>query len=216
MDQRADMRRLPLLFLALLTTVGLVAVGCDTAGTMVDSGKGTVGLRLTGASTSKALATTSVRSDSGDTTTTSNIDSASVLITRTALVAQGDSSTEDSIAVLTEDDMRIDLMDLQAGLDTMLAEVEISQGTYSQLRLITADQATVVFDDSTEYDVMVASGQQTGLKVNFSPFTIDSPDDHVEITVQWDVENSLHGNRNGQLVITPSVKATVDTSEASS
>lgn len=208
------MRRLPLLFLALVATLGLVAVGCDTTGSMVDDGKGTVGLRLTGASSSKALTTPSAVVDSHDTTTTRNIDSASVTITRTALVAQGDSSA-DSIAVLTEEDFTVDLMDLQAGVDTMLAEVEISQGTYSQLRLITADQATVVFDDSTEREVMVASGQQTGFKVNFSPFTIDSDGDHVDITLKWDVENSLKGNRNGNLVITPSIQATVDTSGAS-
>lgn len=214
-DRHSIMRRLPLLFLALVVSVGLVAVGCDSTGSMVDDGEGTVELRLTGASASKALTAAAV-ADSGDSSTVGNVDSAAVTITRTVIVAQGDSADGDSLVVLTEEDLTVDLMDLQSGLDTLMAEVALSQGTYEQLRMITADEATVRFDDGAEEQVMVASGQQTGFKVNFSPFTIDSPGDHVQITLQWDVENSLKGNRNGNLVITPAIEASVDTSGASS
>lgn len=182
---------------------------------MVDDGEGTVELRLSGASTSNALTAAAV-ADSGDSSMVGNVDSAAVTITRTVIVAQGDTTNGDSLVVLTEEDFTVDLMDLQTGLDTLMAEADLSQGTYAQLRLITADEATVRFDDGTEEQVMVASGQQTGFKVNFSPFTIDSPDDNVRITIQWDVEDSLKGNRKGNLVITPSIQASVDTSGASS
>lgn len=210
------MRRLPFLLLSLVVTVGLIAVGCDATGPSLDeSGPGTLELRVTGASTSKALAASA---DSHNTATPSNVDSAWVTITRTAIIALGDSAQGDSsgIEVLTEEDFTVDLIDLQSGLDTLMAEVDLEQGTYTQLRLITADQATVVFEDGTEEEVMVASGQQTGFKVNFKPFTIDDPDDEVTITIQFDVEKSLKGNPNGQYVITPAIQATVETNGSGS
>lgn len=218
------MKRLSTLLLAFTVAVGLL-VGCDTAGPgLQDGGNGVLELHMTGASGSKALATTASKDSS---TLVGSLDSASVTITRTAIISQGDTTQSDSteadstdegdeegIKVLTEEDFVVDLMDLQSGLDTLMAEVELEAGTYSQLRLITADQATVVFEDGTERQVMVASGQQTGFKVNFTPFTIDSADDRVRLTLSWNVENSLHGNRRGNLVITPAIQASVDTSPA--
>lgn len=220
------MKRLSLFALTLTIAIGLIAVGCDSTGSMSQSeGAGTVEVRMTGMSTGTTLATTSHANTPPD-----NIDSASVTITRTAIVAQEDSasapadSTESDsteaedegggIKVLTEENFVVDLMDLQGGLDTLLTKTDLPPGTYSQLRLITADRATVVFSDGTEREAMVASGQETGFKVNFPPFTIDAPDDVVQITIQWNVEQSLKGSRQGQLVITPVIQATVDTSGA--
>ncbi len=208
------MRRLFLFSLFLVVSVGLLAAGCDATGPSLDeNGPGTLELHMTGASTTKAL---TASADSHE-TVQSNIDSASVTITRAAIIAQEDSGQGDStgeaggIKVLTEEDFTVDLMDLQNGLDTLMTEVELDPGTYAQLRLITADQAFMVFEDGTEREVMVASGQQTGFKVNFEPFTIDSGEDHVQLTLNWDVASSLKGNRQGNLVITPAIQATIDT-----
>jgi len=68
----------------------------------------------------------------------------------------------------------------------------------------------VTFDDGTQEDVMIASGQQTGLKVNFDPFTVESADDRAEVTLNWNVQESLKGNPRGNLVITPAIDATVN------
>lgn len=213
------MKRLPLLAFTLTITIGLIAVGCDSTGPTLESDEaGTLELRMAGMSSGGATATTAAVSDSGD--LFSEVDSASVVITRTAIVSEEDSSssaadsTEGGIKVLTEEDFTLDLTDLQSGIDTALAKTDLEQGTYAQLRLITADRATVVFSDTTEREAMVASGQQTGLKLNFAPFTIDAPDDEVQITVQWDAARSLKGSRQGNLVFTPVVQATVDTSGA--
>jgi hypothetical protein len=74
----------------------------------------------------------------------------------------------------------------------------------------------MTFDDGSQQDVMIASGQQTGLKVNnFDPFTIESPEDRVEVTLNWDVEESLKGNTTGRFVITPVIDATVDVASGS-
>lgn len=215
------MKRLTFLVFTFTVTIGLIAIGCDSAGPTAESDEaGTLELRMAGMSSGETTATTAAASDSGG--VISELDSASVVITRTAIVSEEDSSssaadsTEEGIKVLTEEDFPVDLIDLQSGIDTVLAKTDLEQGTYKQLRLITADRATVIFSDSTEREVMVASGQQTGLKVNFKPFTIDSPDDEVQITVQWDVERSLKGSRQGNLVLTPVVQATADTSGADS
>lgn len=218
------MRSLSAFLLALVVTVGLVA-GCDTLGSdPQDGGSGVLELHLTGPTTKNALVPTEDASPSA--THLGDIDSASVTITRTTIVTQEDSSDvdssaadstdpgdEDGIQVLTEEDFTVDLMDLQSGIDTLMATVDLEAGTYTQLRLITADEATVVFADGTERQVMVASGQQTGFKLNVEPFTIEA-DERVRLTLAWDVENSLNGSRQGNLVITPAIQASVDTSPA--
>jgi len=147
-----------------------------------------------------------------------DVDSVLVTIEEVSVVpvedtSEGD-STETGISVLTSENFEVDLVELQSGLDTTLAETEIQPGTYSQIRMITAGKAEVFFSDGTQESVMIASGQQTGLKVNFDPFTIDSADDNVEVTLNWDVEGSLKGNPQGQFVITPVIDATVDTTGA--
>jgi len=92
--------------------------------------------------------------------------------------------------------------------DAVLPTIDIPTGSYSQLRLVTADEAKVSFTDTngTE-DVMIASGQETGLKVNFpdSEFTIENADDNVELIVNWDVEEALKGAPQGNYVITPAI-----------
>lgn len=161
---------------------------------------------------------TSTKALSGAKASSENVDSAIVTITEVAVVPADDTSEGDStdvgIQTLTEDDFEVDLKDLQDGLDTLMTQVDVPGGTYSQLRLILDGEAEVTFDDGTQESVMVASGQQTGLKVNFDPFTIDSVDDRVEVTLNWDVEESLKGAAQGQFVITPVIGATVDTSDA--
>lgn len=206
------MRRYSTLLLSSVLAFGLLfAVGCDSTGSSGTSG--TLQLRMDG-STSK-LSTLSAKSN-----TASSVKEALVTIDKVSIVPTEDStegdSTEVGVQALTNEDFEVDLKRLQAGLDTAMTEFEIPAGEYSQIRLITADKASVTFDDGTQRDVMIASGQQTGLKVNFDPFTVQSADDRVEVTLNWDVEGSLKGNAAGQFVITPVVDATVDVTSVDS
>jgi hypothetical protein len=125
-------------------------------------------------------------------------------------------STDTGIPALRNENFEVDLIDLQTGLDTTLTKIEIPSGEYSQIRLITNEKASVTFDDGTQKNVMIASGQQTGLKVNFDPFTIESADDRAEVTLNWSVQESLKGAPQGSLVVTPVIDASVDTSNAGS
>jgi hypothetical protein len=48
--------------------------------------------------------------------------------------------------------------------------------------------------------------------VDFDPFTIESADDRANVMLNWNVEESLKGNPQGNLVITPVIDASVDVS----
>ncbi|PQJ35568.1 hypothetical protein BSZ35_14010 [Salinibacter sp. 10B] len=206
------MRSFSSFLLSLVVAGGLLfAAGCDSTG--ADGESGTLELRMNG-STSKAL-TKSVTTHSGPPTADS-IEKALVTIGEVSIVPaekadQGD-STDTGVKVLSDTEFEVDLKNLQAGVDTALAEVEIPTGTYSQVRFITTEKVQVTFKgDSNPTGVKIASGQQTGLKATFDPFTIESADDRVEVTINWDVEEALKGNPNGKYVITPAIQATVDT-----
>lgn len=210
------MRHVSSILLSAVVAFGLLfTAGCDSTGSMSNGENGTLELSMSNASTSKSLSTLATTSSAG-----SNVTEATVTITELSIVPAEDTSDGDStdagISVLRDANFEVDLIDLQTGLDTTLAEIEIPTGEYSQIRLITNEKADVTFDDGTQKDVMIASGQQTGLKVNFDPFTIESADDRAEVTLNWDVQESLKGNPQGNLVITPVIDASVAVTNAGS
>mgnify|MGYP002761191573 FL=1 len=206
------MKRLSFVTLVALTTFGfLFATGCDSTGSVTDTEDGTLSLSMSDGSTTKSL-----RTHSGPNSAPDGITEALVTIDAVSVVPVEDTSdgdaTEAGVSVLRDANFEVDLKELQTGLDTTLAELELPAGEYGQIRLVTADMASVTFQDGTQTDVMIASGPQTGLKVNFDPFTIASADDRVEVTLNWDVKEALKGNPQGRFVITPAIAATVDTS----
>jgi len=210
------MRHVSSILLSSVVAFGLLfAVGCDSTGSMSSGESGTLELSMSDASTSKSLNALATMSSAE-----ANVTEATVTITELSIVPAEDTSDGDStdagITVLRDANFEVDLIDLQTGLDTTLAEIEIPSGEYSQIRLITNEEANVTFDDGTQEDVMIASGQQSGLKVNFDPFTIESADDRAEVTLNWDVQESLKGNPQGNLVITPVIDASVNVPNAGS
>lgn len=201
------MNRYSSLLLTALLAVGLVLTGCDSTGSTSESG--TLALTMSGSSTSKALQTSAKTPDSP---TAADVDTAYVEIAEISIVPTEDStdgdSTEVGVTVLSDSNFTVDLKNLQEGIDAVLPEIEIPSGSYSQLRLVTAEKAQVSFTGTTGTEpVMIASGQQTGLKVNFpeDEFAIENADDRAEVTVNWDVEESLRGAPQGEYVITPAI-----------
>lgn len=183
----------------------MAVTGCDT--TNSTSGNGSLSVKFTDSqSQSKALSTAKHTHDQ------KTITSAVVTIGEVEVVAAEDTSDEEAggPSALPADTFKVDLIDLQNGVDEYLSDngSEIPAGTYGQLRLITTEKVAVEFEDGSTSDVMIASGQQTGLKFNFDPITIDSEDDRAEITLDFDVQESLHGSPQGNWVITPVVDAT--------
>jgi hypothetical protein len=205
------MKRLSTLLLSSVLAFGLLfAVGCDATGSSgtTDGESGSLQLTMSGSSTGS---TASASTKMPDNPTATDVDTALVTISEVSIVPSEDStegdSTEIGVTALTDSNFTVDLKNLQAGIDAALPEIDIPAGTYSQLRLVTADEAQVSFSNTTgTQDVMIASGQQTGLKVNFpeQEFTVDDAGDRVEITVNWDVDEALKGG-GGNYVITPAI-----------
>jgi hypothetical protein len=190
------MKRFSSLLLVAVVALGLTLTGCDST----TSESGSLDLTMSSSST-KTLSKQMTASD---------VDTARVTIERLSIVPADDASEnggpEVGVTVLTDSNFTVDLKNLQAGLDETLPTIDIPTGTYSQLRLVTTDKAEVSFTNTTgTEEVMIASGQQTGLKVNFSEFTVASADDRVTMTVNWDVTESLKGSGSGKYTITPTI-----------
>lgn len=180
----------------------MVAVtGCDSTNSTSDSIEGSLSVKFTDSGSKASSFSKNAHNDK-------TITSAVVTIGEVKVVAEED--TSEGISALPSDTFKVDLKELQKETDKFLSEngSEIPVGTYSQIRLVTTEPVAVTFEDGTTSDVRVASGQQTGLKYSFEPITIDSEDDRAEITLDFDVQESLRGSAQGNWVITPVVDAT--------
>lgn len=175
-------------------------VGCDTIGT-------------TGADDSTD-ATGQLRVELTD--APGDILEASVTITRVSIVPSEDAASgeaeEGGIEVLSEDSMTVDLVKLQDGVTETLGQIEIPEGSYSQIRLVTAREATVYYEDADglkqEAELMLPSADQTGIKINLPEFTIDESQDEVEVTLDFDVKESfVKAGRSGKYIFKPVVQA---------
>jgi hypothetical protein len=133
------------------------------------------------------------------------IDEAWVDIGAVELVPADDSGP---IITLSEDgtDGPVNLLELQDAATEMLADAEIEAGSYSQLRLIVesasvklADEWTFT-DGSTEKDLKVPSGAQTGIKLVLTSGDdeepLEIPPGELVLVVDFDVSQSfvIQGN----------------------
>ena len=151
-----------LLLLALALPFGLAA--CDANN---ESGSATVRVLLTDGPIDEA-------------------DSANVTIERVELIGDG------GTVVLLDSLMDFNLLDLRDGVTAELADsLIIGAAEYSQLRFIVSDDAELVMNDGTVYDLRVPSGPQTGIKLNLPPIEVDEENETVEVTVDFDVEESF-------------------------
>lgn len=198
-----NMRLLPTSLLIFAVGLGLLGVtACDSVGPSadetVDGGQGgTFDIRLTDAP--------------GDVT------QAIVTIERVSVVPVEDSSSGDAreggIELLSDSAFTADLTKLQAGVDTALASIDsIPPGTYGQIRLVTADTADVLYETQgggeATAELKQPSASETGIKINFEPVTIDSPEDSAEVTLDFSVEDSfVKAGRSGMYIFKPVVQA---------
>ena len=103
-----------------------------------------------------------------------------------------DGESEDGRYILLLDEpFEVDLLTLQDGVTTELADTDLPDGDYRQIRLIVGEDAFVVLEDGTEMDLKVPSGTQTGIKIPLPPITVDEEGDLVVLTVDFDVEQSF-------------------------
>ena len=179
-------QRLALLLVASLLALGAAAVlaGCDAGGDGGDdAGGATLQVLLTDAP--------------GD------LAEARVTVDRVELLPQGGGGA----VVLTDTDRTLDLLRLQNGVTATLAAEPIPAGTYTQMRFVVADEATVVLEDGTRQTLIVPSGTQTGIKVVFAPVTVGGPADDVTVLLDFDVEDSfVQAGASGMYLFKPVVR----------
>lgn len=193
--------KLPLIATSALLAFALALVGCDTVGTTggdepADGESGTLSVNLTDAP--------------GDLLETH------VTITRVSIVPTEDSASGDAeeggLEVMSEDAMSVDLLTLQDGVTEALGEIEIPAGDYSQIRLVTSREATVYYEDANgekqEAELMLPSADEAGIKVNLPEFTIDEASDEVEVTLDFNVEDSfVKAGQAGKYIFKPVIHA---------
>ncbi len=206
------MTRFSTLFLSLFVAAGLLFVGCDSNSSSSD---GSMDMTMTESSSSSTTSSKSTAKSSH----IGNVKEARVTFADVTVVSEG---SEDEETSLSAEAFSVDLMKLNQDIDTTIANLNIPTGTYEQIRLKankdTKEHVALTFEDGDTNTAMIASSE---IKLNFqSPFTIESADDKVSVTVDWDVGNSLKGNNAGtnleanNLVITPVVQATATVTSA--
>lgn len=139
------MRRLKFLFNKMMlgvVAIGMVAaVGCSTDST---PGMGTMEVLLHDAP--------------------ADYDEVNVHIDRVEV--NNTANAEQGWQVISEPDQQYNLLELSNGVFEKIGEIELEEGLYPQIRLILSrDNNTVVVDGAT-HDLVIPSGQETGVKLN--------------------------------------------------
>jgi hypothetical protein len=107
------------------------------------------------------------------------------------VVHQKDSETDTSARItLSRTPATYDLMDLRNGVTATLAEMDIPEGTYSQVRLY-VDSAIVVLVDSTKFPLKVPGGASSGLKIFIKPDIIVEEGITSELLLDFDMSKSF-------------------------
>lgn len=164
--------------------------GCDSGGTG-GTAQGDVTLRLTDAPAA--------------------LDSAVVTIERVDLVTEDgvDDDDDDGVITLTEDTRQLDLLQLQNGNEELLAdEITVPEGEYSQLRFVLGDEQgdNYVFVNGERQMLTVPSGAQSDIKIILPEVEIENDGDQIDITLDFDVEESFIDQGNGTYRFKPTIK----------
>lgn len=107
--------------------------------------------------------------------------------------------------------MRVNLLELTNGVDTLLAKAELDPGYYKELRLMLGNDNTVMVDSMIQ-DLKVPSGQQSGYKIKFK--TDLEAGEELEVVVDFDAGRSVHkAGNSGKYILKPVLKAFVEDGE---
>ncbi|WP_440999056.1 DUF4382 domain-containing protein [Fodinibius sp. SL11] len=119
---------------------------------------------------------------------------------------------EDGWTTITDEQMKVNLLELTNGNQVMLGSEELETGTYSQVRFILGDDNTVTVDGET-YDLQTPSAQQSGLKLNVN--TEIEENTTYTLLVDFDAARSIVQQGNGGYLLKPVLRA-VNLAEAGS
>ena len=95
-----------------------------------------------------------------------------------------------------------DLLKLQNGVDTFLAEGTVPTGTLKELRLVLGTQNSIMVD-SVVYPLSTPSSQQSGLKIKFNRNLAAGLD---SLLIDFDAALSISKDGNGNYILQPVLK----------
>lgn len=100
------------------------------------------------------------------------------------------------------------LLDLTAGLDTILGEAELNPGPLKQIRLILGEENTLKVDDAV-HDLKTPSAQQSGLKIKLNE--VLEPGVTYTILLDFDAARSVvKAGNSGKYNLKPVIRASVE------
>lgn len=100
--------------------------------------------------------------------------------------------------------LRVDLLKLNNGADTLLGTAQLEEGTYNQIRLVLGTNNEVIVDGASN-NLTIPSGQESGYKVNLNA-TVTEDSTHTQI-IDFDAARSIAVTGNGQYILNPVLKA---------
>ncbi len=124
--------------------------------------------------------------------------------------AETDSTESDEDAeengwiTITDEQMKVNLLELTNGNQVMLGAEELESGTYSQVRFILGDDNTVTVDGET-HDLQTPSAQQSGLKLNVNAEVEENST--YTLLVDFDAARSIVEQGNGGYLLKPVLRA---------
>jgi len=173
-------RKILSLIVAVVVAVSVSFVGCDS---IEDSGSPRVRILMTDAPRAEMIA-------------------AFVSIQRVEIKGP------DSLSMMLIDSVQvIDLLTLQNDSTIVLVDTTLTEGVYSQLRLIVGDDAFVEFDDGSTQDLKIPSGTQSGIKILLHDVELSSSLDTLNLVLDFDVTKSfIEAGKSGKLLFKPVIK----------
>jgi len=183
-----------LLFPLVVLCLGLSVAACDSTGSDSDDATGRLTVLLTD--------------------NPANLDSAVVTVRRIDLVPEdgedgedtGDEDDDSDILRFPVEERPIDLLQLQNGVTTTLADVDVPAGEYAQIRLVLGDENYVVADGERQ-DLQVPSGEQSGIKILLPDgVEVENDGDRIDLTLDFDVHDSFVLRGNGRYLFKPTVR----------
>jgi hypothetical protein len=114
----------------------------------------------------------------------------------------------DSLSMTLTDSVQVfDLLSLQDDSTIVLVDTTLSEGVYSQLRLIVGDEALVYFNDGSTQDLTIPSGSQSGIKILLGDVALTSSLDTLSLLLDFDATNSfVEAGQSGKLLFKPVIK----------
>ena len=106
-------------------------------------------------------------------------------------------------------DFELDLIALQEGAGSVLARIKLPAGEYDQVRLHTAAAGEVVLADGSVFPLRIPSGEQSGLKIFFSPSLVIGADQLTIGVVEFDITKSFVFTSNTEVQFKPVLKVGV-------